>query len=167
MIPYSPCFRESLRCVCSHDTFKDLNKKQLKCLPIVVRVINAHLQPRKQHLHVKLLLQCHPIIFMLLLSRHTKLLHFSKLLLYTAHPHISQMSRRSGSTHCQRSKLLSERDEGTIILLKEKFSQWYIKALDLGRKDCLSVKYVIVFQAWSGSREQENTTWMANFDFEV
>lgn len=42
-------------------------------------------------------------------------------------------------------KVIIRENEETIFLQKEKFSQLYIKALDLG-KDGLSVKYVIVFQ---------------------
>lgn len=68
-------------------------------------------------------------------------------------------------------KVISRENEETIFQQKEKFSQWYIKALDLG-KYCLSEKYEIVFETWRGSWEMgeddvnnklDVMSWTANF----
>lgn len=103
--------------------------------------------------HISLLLQCH------LLSR-LYLVSFvswkKRCISLTSHAKSTSSlfteNQEAGPNSLSAIKVIIRENEETVFPQKEKFSQWYIKALDLG-KDCLSVKYVIVFQTWRRSWE--------------
>lgn len=97
------------------------------------------------------------LLFISFLSCHNKKMHFPSLLMQRAHRRISWKIRRPGSTCCRRLKLLWEGMKKPFFCGTRNSHVWYIKALDSWKKDGPSLKYVIVFQTWRRSREQELT----------
>lgn len=125
--------------------------------------VNANLQPLQQHLQFYLPPQCHPSVLSSSRFLHV-LINWCISPHFAFKEHILEFHRNSGGQAqlAVSDQSYYQREWRNHFSVEREILTVIYQGLGFGKKDCLSVKYVIVFQTWRGSWEQEKTMWITN-----